>query len=326
LIGVPIEKILDSAEAMAKSDGATALGLQMAVLAEEGRDKLTLLTTPGFETFGDWAEQLVAESTGKEELGIVPIVRETVDKPELYGEDRFFVSMLPGWEESSKTAQAAAAFEKSGHPVLTLAVQEKTDLGAEFFRWEMATAIACALLKVNAFDQPDVQSAKDKTKAILKSMQAGEVLEARQTERTLDEFWQEAVPGNYVAILAFLPDRENLRKRLSGLQDKIRRETKLAVTLGFGPRYLHSTGQLHKGGANTGLFILITSEVTEDVAIPGESYSFGQLELAQAMGDLEALESKARWVTHVRLSELSEKALDKACAKIEKAIQPVTAA
>lgn len=329
LIGVPVEKILDGAESMAEVETQRAaslqLGIRLAVLAEEGRDKLTVLTTPGFESFGDWVEQLVAESTGKEEMGIVPVVHEAIEKLAQYGEDRFFVAILPGWEDIVEAQRAASLLEKSGHPVLKIPIQSKTELGAEFFRWEMATAIACALMKINAFDQPDVQSAKDKTKAILKNMQAGEPLEIPKSERTLEEFWEEVEPGNYVAILAFLPDRENLRKRLAGLQEKIRQETKLAVTLGFGPRYLHSTGQLHKGGPNSGVFILITSEIKEDLPVPGEPYSFGQLELAQAIGDLEALESKGRWVIHLRLPELSEKALDEVCSKIEKAVQSVGA-
>ena len=323
LIGVPVEQILQSADAMAKGDAALTLGIRMAILAEEGRDKLTLVTTPGFESFGDWVEQLVGESTGKEGVGVVPVVREKIAEASVYGSDRFFVTFLPAWEKTEEVQRALSSFEKAGHPALKISIQNKTDLGAEFFRWEMATAVACALLKVNAFDQPDVQSAKDRTKAILKKMQAGEALEERGDERSPEEFWENVEPGNYAAVLAFLPDRENLRQRLVAFTENIRRETKLATTLGFGPRYLHSTGQLHKGGANNGVFILISSETKEDLSIPEESYTFGQLERAQAMGDLEALESKARWVIHVRLPEPSEKALDAACAKIEKAMKSV---
>jgi len=201
-----------------------------------------------------------------------------------------------------------------------LRLKEASDLGGEFFRWQMATAVACALMKINAFDQPDVQAAKECTKKFLDAIKSNNGVIARQTEISFREFWENAAPGDFAAILAFLPDRENIRRRLMQLRDMIRRKTHLASTLGFGPRYLHSTGQLHKGGANHGVYILMTAPPREDFSVPGESYTFGQLELAQAMGDFEALESKARWLIHVRLTELSEAALDKACTEIENAI------
>ncbi len=329
VIGADPAVILESAEKMMQTcsfeiasseNPALVLGLGMAILAESGRDKLTLLSSKKFESFGDWVEQLVAESTGKEGVGIVPVVREEIEKTEFYGLDRFFVAIVLESEPNDKLLLGLSAIEKAGHPVLTLRLKEASDLGGEFFRWEMATAIACALMKINAFDQPDVQAAKECTKKFLDHVKSGGDVLVRQTEIPLEEFWENAEPGDYAAILAFLPDRENIRQRLMKLRDRIRRKTHLASTLGFGPRYLHSTGQLHKGGANNGVYILITAPPVEDFAVPEQSYTFGQLELAQAMGDFQALESKARWLVHVRLNELSDAALEKACAEIENAI------
>jgi glucose-6-phosphate isomerase len=329
VIGADVTAILESAEKMMEAcsseissaeNTALGLGLGMAILAESGRDKLTLLSSQKLESFGDWMEQLVAESTGKEGVGIVPVVHEEIKEIEHYGPDRFFVALLLESESNDKLLSGLSALEKAGHPVLTLRLREVSDLGGEFFRWEMATAIACALMKINAFDQPDVQAAKECAKKFLDHVKSGGSVRIRQTEISLEEFWENAEPGDYAAILAFLPDRKNVHRRLLELRDTIRQKTLLASTLGFGPRYLHSTGQLHKGGANKGVYILLTAPSAEDLAIPGEPYTFGQLELAQAMGDFEALESKARWLVHLRLEQLSDTALDKVCAEIENAI------
>jgi glucose-6-phosphate isomerase len=324
-IGADVAKLLNGAERMMaqcsmevslEDNAAFGLGMAMAVLAEEGRDKLTLVSSDTLASFGDWAEQLIAESTGKEGSGVLPVVREPLEAAENYGEDRFFVEL--SLETETKTnAAAVQSLALAGHPVFSLSIKQASDLGAEFFRWEVATAIACALLKVNAFDQPNVQSAKESAKRFL----AKGKLDPRSSERSLEEFWENAEPGDYTAILAFLPDREPVRQRLEKLRDAIRQRSKLASTLGFGPRYLHSTGQLHKGGPSNGLFILFTSPAPEDLPVAGESYTFAGLETAQAMGDLEALENSARWAIHVRLPELTEQALDEACAKIEAAIQ-----
>ncbi len=326
LAGVEIRKILESAREMKKScapdkanseNMALTLGVAMAVLAEEGRDKLTILTSEGLEAFGDWAEQLVAESSGKEELGIVPVVREAMEGIKVYGEDRFFVALLSDSEDNQKLKAHLAELEAAGHPVLILNVKDRWDVGGEFFRWEVAVAMACALLKVNAFDQPDVQAAKDKTKALLKSVESGSALAIKETTADFKSFFSAVAPADYVGLLAFLPDNPAIKKTFMDLQQNIRRRTKNATTLGFGPRYLHSTGQLHKGGPNTGDFLLITAAPERDLEVPGEKFSFGQLELAQAIGDLEALEAKGRRVLHVRLEDLSQKSLDDLTANIK---------
>ena len=325
LIGVDVAAILDGAEKMMEGSSAAVeypeneaiqLGVGMAVLAEEGRDKLTIVTSTGLESFGDWAEQLVAESTGKEDLGVVPIVGEPLTGPKVYGEDRFFVGLELESEDNTAFEMRLNALKKAGHPVLTLKMKDASDLGGEFFRWEMATAIACALLKINTFDQPDVQAAKDSTKALLKKIEKGEELAIKASQNSLDSFWGSLSAQDYVGILAFLPKDDKIKKKLQALRLEIRDLTKNAVTLGIGPRYLHSTGQLHKGGPNTGVFFFITAAHAQDLAIPGDKFTFGQLELAQAMGDLEALESKERRVFHVRLEELSENSLDELSEKV----------
>ena len=330
MIGADIDKVLRGAEKMmddsslavsSQDNSSLVLGIAMAVLAEEGRDKLTLVTPESLESFGDWIEQLVAESTGKEDIGIIPVVREKLMAPERYGDDRFFVALMPRNLKNSEEFEAKLeALSQAGHPVLILSMRDAYDLGAEFFRWEFATAVACTLLKINAFDQPDVQAAKNSAKAILKNFEETGQIPIRQTDISLETFWENADTGNYVSLLAFLPDSDPIKGRLGELANKIRTRTKLAVTMGFGPRYLHSTGQLHKGGANSGLFILITANHAADVAVPGEKYSFAQLELAQAMGDFEALETRGRWLVHLRAEDTGEKSLNDVCEKIESAL------
>lgn len=324
--GLEAGELLDSAEKMmerclpaipASDNPAAVLGVAMAVLAESGRDKLTVITNETWGPFGDWVEQLVAESSGKEGTGIVPIIGEPLGEASEYGNDRFFVVLLPEAGAAASIAAKLEAIEKAGHPVLRIAVNDASYLGAEFFRWELATALACSLLKVNAFDQPDVQAAKDRTKAILKDFEGGKAIEPRESDLDAKGLWQNVEDEDYVAFLAFLPGRESFRKRIEESRLKIRAKSKHAVTTGIGPRYLHSTGQLHKGGANNGVFCMITAPHTDVLAVPGEKYTFADLQLAQAMGDFEALEKKGRWVVHLRLKELSDAALDEALKRFE---------
>lgn len=318
LIGVDVNRVLEAASGMAEAaavdfdieeNPAVALGIGMAVLAEEGRDKLTIIASKGLGSFGDWAEQLVAESSGKEGVGIVPVTHEAIGRPGVYGQDRFFAALVsPGDAELEKKLEALRDAE---HPALAFTIKDPSDLGAEFFRWEFATALACALLKVNAFDQPDVQSAKDKAKSLLKKLEAGEKITPPKTESDLGAFWEDLNEGAYIGILAFLPDRAEIKNALQDLQLSLRDLTGKAVTLGLGPRYLHSTGQLHKGGPDSGVFLFITTKHAEDLAIPGEKYGFRDLERAQAIGDLEALVASGRRVLHLELESLSAESLKK---------------
>ncbi len=327
LIGVDVNRLLDEAwrmmektspNSIASENAALTLGIGIAVLAEEKRDKLTILTSSTLRPFGDWLEQLVAESTGKEEMGIIPVVGERPASPETYGEDRFFVALTLDSDPKAELETLLSALQKAGHPCLSFRLEDTYELGAEFFKWEMAVAIACALLKINAFDQPDVQAAKDKTKALLQMTESGKALSVKTSDGSFNSFWKAAQSGDYLGILAFLPDREPVREKLAELQSLLRDRTRAAVTLGIGPRYLHSTGQLHKGGPNNGLFLMITSRHTEDLPIPGEKFSFADLELAQAMGDLEALETKGRRVFHVRLDSPTPGALEALVAGMRK--------
>ncbi len=318
IIGVDIGQILKSASALAEAasadfdiedNPAVPLGIGMAVLAEEGRDKLTILSSVGLESFADWAEQLVAESSGKEGFGIVPITHELIGRPGQYGQDRFFVALVS--DADAGLEKKLEALRSAGHPVLSLTMKGSYDLGAELFRWEFATALTCALLKVNAFDQPDVQSAKERTRTLLKKIERGEKIQAPQTQTDLEVFWSGLNNGDYIGILAFLPDRSQIKKELQNLQLGLRELTGKAVTLGWGPRYLHSTGQLHKGGPSSGAFIMITAKHASDLPIPGEKYGFRELEQAQALGDLEALVAGGRRVVHFELENVSAEALQR---------------
>lgn len=264
------------------------LGAVLAEAALAGRDKLTLLCAPPLASFGLWVEQLVAESTGKEGRGIVPVCDEPVGPPSVYGHDRVFVSLVPTGAPDPNAA-ALDALSGAGHPVIRLVFADALDLGAEFFRWEMATAVAGAVLRINAFDQPNVAESKKNTLEVL----AGDAPSSPVS--TVDEaraMLQGCQPGDYVALLAYLPPGDAYDRQLTALRTRIRDRYRIATTVGYGPRYLHSTGQLHKGGPRRGHFLQITSAPPEDVAIPGEKHTFARLEAAQAEGDLRALRSR----------------------------------
>jgi hypothetical protein len=306
------------------SNPATALGLAMGAAARAGRDKLTLVLPHALEPFGLWVEQLVAESTGKQGAGIVPIVGEPLAEPEAYGDDRFFVRLrLHGSYAEEMRDTDVRDLKASGAPMVEIELPEPSALGAEFVRWEIATAIAGALLGINPFDEPNVQQAKDATRALLDTYKSSGRLPIPSPDRALDPnvtltltsaarhqlrgHSPEALltllqPDDYFALLAYVgPDRE-LADRLHALRVAIRDRTRAATMFGYGPRYLHSTGQLHKGGPNTGVFLLLTATPREDLPIPREPFSFGTLELAQALGDFASLDAARRRGLHVHLS------------------------
>lgn len=338
IIGVDVEKVLARAQeaydqTLRQTDPAKnpacELGASMAVLAKAGRDKLTFVTTREWECFGDWAEQLVAESTGKEGVGVVPVPREKLLPPARYRNDRYFVGLLPSGPKGSALRKKLAGLEAKGHPTFACEIRDAYDLGAQFFLWEMATAAVGAVFKTNPFDQPNVQEAKDCAKRLLAdvgpdtnlSPETGRltpVLRAcgvrgvsKDTAKEWAEFWRSVRPGDYVNVLAFVPDRPATRKPLLAVQDALRAKTAAATVLGIGPRYLHSTGQLHKGGANNGVFLVIAAPARKDenLPVPGEKFSFGQLVLAQARGDFDALAAKGRRAFYVELADLSAKSL-----------------
>jgi glucose-6-phosphate isomerase len=293
LVGAPIHDLLDQALEMATACAACVpaadnpglwLGAVMGEAARAGRDKLTLVLPPAIGTFGTWVEQLVAESTGKEGRGILPVEGEPVGPAGVYGDDRLFVSIDGG-----------AGLE----PGVGLEFDRRARLGAEFFRWEFATAVAGAILGINPFDQPNVQEAKDGTNRILA---AGGVAEPGFDD--LNELLSQVRPGDYIAITAYIQrDAEN-EEALRRVRLRLRHRHRVATTVGFGPRFLHSTGQLHKGGANTGVFIQVVADDGVDVEIPGKPYSFGMLKAAQALGDLQSLRAHGRRVARVKLETL----------------------
>jgi glucose-6-phosphate isomerase len=302
LLGVDLAGMLAGGAEMAASCGpqvlpednpAVLLGVAMAAAAQAGRDKLTLVLPTDMVPFGPWVEQLVAESTGKRERGILPVEGEDLGPPSAYGEDRLFIAY--------GDVPELAPLESAGHPILRLASagQGASGLGAEFFRWELAVAIAGWGLGINPFDQPNVQEAKDATRAIL---DAGDLEDPGFDP--LEPLLDHLSPGDYLAIHAYLPRNDDLVHRLHATRMRLRDRLRAATTVGFGPRFLHSTGQLHKGGPPTGAFVQVDDEPVEDREIPGRPFTFGQLIRAQALGDLRALRSRGRRVARVRLSDL----------------------
>lgn len=326
LLGMNIETLLSRADRMfaqclptqpAGRNPGLVLGVLLGVAAAQGRDKLTFLADPELLPLGAWLEQLVAESSGKEGRGIIPVDLEPEIDPKDYGQDRLFVYFhLSGAKEERASALFAA-----GHPVITLRLEDVYDLGAEMYRWEVAIAMACAFLRINAFDQPDVEDSKIRARALLAAFQNQGKLPSEspcwEDERVavftsqdtgiggselaelIEQWISRAEPGDYIAINAYLPRNAQMLERLQALRRRILEMTHCATTLGFGPRFLHSTGQLHKGGPNRGLFIQITREPETDLDIPGQSLRFGTLERAQAMGDFEALKSRGRRVLYL---------------------------
>lgn len=285
------------------------LGVIMGEASRNGRDKLTLILSPGISTFGCWLEQLIAESTGKEGKGIIPVDMEPIGAPDTYGADRLFVYMrLDGDPTFDK---AVSDLEQAGHPVVTLRLHCREDLGREIFRYEFATAVAGVILGINPFDQPNVQESKDLTGKLLAAYSTdGKIPDTEKLEpndvsfqNDLMDFLGKSKPNDYVAFNAFIHPSDLALKCLQEARSIVQKRLKLATTLGFGPRYLHSTGQIHKGGPDTGLFIVITIDENEDIQVPGEPYTFGILKQAQSIGDFQALKNKGRRVIRVHLRE-----------------------
>ena len=285
---------------------AARLGAILGAAALDGRDKLTLVLSPGIAGLGLWAEQLIAESTGKEGKGILPVAGEPLGALDVYGRDRLFVALTLVGEEDRAVAARLAALEAAGHPLVRLTLADPYDLGQEFFRWEFATAVAGAILRINPFDQPDVAETKANTTAVLASRAApSPPIPASAAE--VRAFLAGIRPGDYLALMAYLPPTAEYDRRLEAIRLRLRDRLKVATTLGYGPRLLHSTGQLHKGGPPGGHFLQITEAAREDVAIPGRPFTFGALEAAQAAGDLRALRARGRPALRVEGLELLER-------------------
>jgi glucose-6-phosphate isomerase len=323
LVGVDVGRLLQRALQMAVDCGAQVpaaqnpaalLGVTLGELAKAGRDKVTFALSPAITSFGDWVEQLIAESSGKEGAGILPVVGEPLGSPAVYGDDRLFVYLHLKDEPGAPPALQALA--QAGHPVLWLQLEDIYDLGGQFFLWELATAIACQRLQINPFDQPNVESAKILARKLVATyQQTGALPEAAAVplnRESLAGLLQGCAPGSYLALQAYVPPSAAAEALLQALRLSLRDAYQLATTLGYGPRFLHSTGQLHKGDGGRGLFIQITSAAAEDAPIPDEAgnpqsgMSFQTLKMAQALGDGEALRVGGRRVIRFHIEGIDE--------------------
>ena len=317
LIGAPLEAILNGGATMAEgcrqnnhANAGLELGAFIAAAALEGRDKLTVALAPRLASLGLWIEQLVAESTGKHGKGSLPVVDEPLGRPDEYGNDRAFVAVST--ESEHVDEHSLAALEAAGHPVLRLSTRID-GLGAEFFRWEFATAVAGAALGINPFDEPNVSEAKEKTNALLgKYASAGrfddEPAAETATIAELKTVLARLQPPDYVAFLSYLPADHLVEAAIREVRLALRTRKKVASTFGVGPRYLHSTGQYHKGGPNTCVAFVITSDDETQTEIPDAGYSFSVLKRAQALGDVEALRAHKRRVVRIHLGKSADPA------------------
>jgi transaldolase/glucose-6-phosphate isomerase len=332
-----VDEALDLAAASAPAVPAVdnpgiQLGAVIGAAAKHGRDKLTLVISPEIESLGSWIEQLVAESTGKEGKGVVPVDLEPIGAPERYGADRLFVYIRLADGNNAALDAAVTALERAGQPVVRIAVDGRTALGRELFRWEVATAIAASCLGVNPFDEPNVTEAKVATSVLLAAHakegrlpQPEEVCRPGDAER-IKQHLASARPGDYLALCAYFVRTPARARQLERMRTGFRDRTRIATTLGFGPRFLHSTGQLHKGGPDTGLFLQLVADTPRDLPIPGEAYSFATLRNAQALGDLQVLRRRGRRALRVDLGADIEGGLEKIAAIVESTAAAAAAA
>jgi transaldolase/glucose-6-phosphate isomerase len=328
VMGIDVEELLSRARAMRQScagampadlNCGVALGSVFSTFAARGRDKITILAPPRIAAFSLWAEQLIAESTGKEGKGLIPIGAEPVGEPPVYGDDRLFVALQLGTDTADADPRIGALVA-AGLPVVILELDDLFDLGAEFFRWEMATAVAAVSLQIDPFDEPNVQESKDNTRKVLAGYEQTQTIpsddvsvwadsvgifgaEGATPADALAAFLERSVQaGDYVAFMAYADPTGAHEAALQELRVAVRDAHRVATTLGFGPRFLHSTGQLHKGGPNTGVYVQITVDDPVDVAIPGQPFTFSILKQAQAAGDLESLRSHGRRAVRLHVS------------------------
>ncbi len=335
-----VEVILNNATEMvhackshipAENPGAF-LGMILGICHNKGRDKLTIFTSPEIYDLGAWLEQLIAESTGKKDVSIIPIDREEIQEAENYDEDRVFAYLKLKETKDDSLEEKIASLEAYGHPFVRIEIEDKLNIGQEFFRWEFATAVAGAIMEINPFNQPDVESAKVEARKLTdKYEEEGElpaeeaffeedgiklfstdeyveeldefVGEEKSLEKYLEAHIQHLQEYDYFAVLGYIEMNAENEKLLQELRHKVLQKELVATALGFGPRFLHSTGQAYKGGANNGVFLQITSQDKEDIDVPGQKYSFGVVKAAQARGDFQVLLDRERRALRVHLSE-----------------------
>ncbi len=346
LLGIDIKKILNNAHQMmlscgpfvpAENNPGVSLGAFLGINQKQGKDKLTFLLSKSISAFGLWIEQLIAESTGKDGKGILPVESESTGQPESYGSDRVFVHVYSLKDDFKQDAKRIAALERAGHPVVRIAIPDELALGAEYLRWEIATATAAVVMGINAFDQPNVAESKNNTKKLLNEwhekgkFSEGEPLiekdgisvfcdasasrlfegRSRSVKEILNAYLKHAEQPDYISLLAYFLQTPQREKLLQGIRVNFRNKFRVATTLGYGPRYLHSTGQLHKGGANTGIFLIITADAQAEVQIPGSPYGFATLQRSQALGDLRSLNDHERRAIRIHLGSDVEGGLKK---------------
>ncbi len=344
-MGIDVGKLLAAGDAMAKACAAPkdnpglTLGVLLGTLARAGHDKLTLLASPAIHDLGAWLEQLVAESTGKDGKAIIPVDREPLGAPAVYGADRIFVYLRLTSAPDAAQDRAAEALEAAGHPVIRIAMADAYDLGREFFRWEFATAVAGAILGINPFNQPDVEASKIATKKLTSEFEATGSLpaEAPGIEEdgikvfgpvvgstladSLRAHLNSIQANDYFALLAYIEMNPAHEAALTAMRQRVRDAKRVATCLGFGPRFLHSTGQAYKGGPNSGVFLQITADDAHDLAIPGQKYTFGIVKAAQARGDLAVLRERGRRALRIHLGADVGAGLKKLAAAMERALQ-----
>jgi transaldolase/glucose-6-phosphate isomerase len=336
-MGLDLGKFLKATQEMVKACGASSaadanpgviLGNILGVAANHGRDKITIIASPGIHDLGAWLEQLIAESTGKVGKGIIPVDREKPTKPATYGSDRVFAYLRLANKPNEAQDAAVAAIEKAGHPVIRITLPNVYALGQEFFRWEIATAVAGSIIGINAFNQPDVEASKIETKKLTSeyettgslppespffvSKDAKLFADEKNTAalsggKTLAEVLKTHLSrigaGDYFAVLGYIPMNAENEKALQAIRHSVRDAKKVATCLGFGPRFLHSTGQAYKGGPNSGVFLQITCDDASDLAVPGQKYTFGVVKAAQARGDFAVLAERGRRALRVHLGK-----------------------
>ena len=338
-MGLDVPKFLDRAEEMVHACAAcvktednpgVGLGVVMGVAAKHGRDKVTIVASPGIQDLGAWLEQLLAESSGKEGKGLIPVDREPLLSPDNYGKDRVFAYLRLETGPDAGQDAAVEALEKAGHPVVRIVVKDIYDIGQEFFRWEIAIATAGAVIGINAFNQPDVEASKIETRKLTSEYEetgklppeqpileesgvklftdaknAAELSKAAGGQKTLAAYlrahFNRIKPGDYFALLGYIDMNETNEQELSALRKEVMTKKKVATCMGFGPRFLHSTGQAYKGGPNTGVFLQLTCDDANDLTVPGSKYTFGVVKAAQARGDFEVLAERGRRALRVHL-------------------------
>jgi len=339
VVGIDVARLLDrgiaaAADARAADSDTLRLGAAIGALALAGRDKATFIVSPSIGSFGLWVEQLIAESTGKEGRGILPVADEEAASPTGYGDDRLFVRLRLGVDANGSEDAVVGSLLAAVLPVISIDLDDVYDLGREFFRWEFAVAVAGHVLGINPFDEPNVQESKDNTNRVLAEFERtgsfGAIDEVPIRDgglRTkLAALTSSLQDGSYFAITAYVQPTERAGEQFRRMRSAVMRGTGVATTLGYGPRYLHSTGQLHKGGPARGVFLQVTAQQGSDLSISGRSFTFGQLKRAQAIGDLQSLHSHGLPALSVRLSEANAEAdMEYLCRVLNEAVAPAGA-